>query len=205
MHGNAIAAAGALGLGLCGAIVGSRLLVATYGHDVATLCNAEAESGFLIGRNAARVTTWTQEHMRTPEGGYLLAALRNLPVEQRATWLEGRALAAGFSSCPTARSYRELSRRWIAKEDLQHLCSTATFPDFEKLDGPARLQAIAEWFDAHAPTDDAHLLASYVLEAKDATGRAERLREAAIGSGILTCDIAKILPVPVATSCGPGP
>jgi hypothetical protein len=203
MHGSAIAAAGAFGLALCGAIVGSRLFAATYGHDVATLCNAESESGFVIGRNAARVTTWTQDHMRTPEGGYLLSALRNLPIGERAPWLEGRALAAGFSSCPTARSYRELSRRWMAKEDLQHLCSTATFPDFEKLDRPARLQAIDEWFDAHASTDDAHLLAAYVLDAKDAPGRAERLREAATGVGVLTCDIAKILPMPVAESCGP--
>jgi hypothetical protein len=203
MHGNAIAAAGAFALGLCGAIVGSRLFAATYSHDVATLCNAEAESGFVIGRNAARVTTWTQDHMQTPEGGYLLASLRNLPIDQRAPWLEGRARAAGFSSCPTVRSYAELSRLWIAKEDLQHLCSTATFPNFEKLEGPSRLQAIDEWFDAHASTDDPRLLSSYVLGAKDVAGRSERLREAANGLGILTCDIARILPMPVATACSP--
>ncbi len=195
--------AGTLGIFLVGVIVVGKLLGATYAHDVATLCNAESTSGFLVGKNAARVTMWAQEHLQTGDGGRLLSALRDLPLDQRAKCLERESQAVGLSTCPMVRAYEELYDRWRVKQELQHLCSITTFPDLDKLDIPERLQLVEEWLTLNASTVEARLLGSRLSRAETAAAGAELLRDAASDAGILTCDVAKVLAVPVAQSCGP--
>jgi hypothetical protein len=184
-------------------VVADRLLGATYAHDVATLCNAEANSGFATRRNAARLTRWTQSHMQTAEGGRFLASLRDLPLDERAGWLEQRSRAAGLSSCSMVASYEELARRWRSKQELQRLCSAFSFPDLEKLDPLERIQVIDEWIALNATTPEVRLLGSRLRRTATAAARAELLRDEAGDFGILTCDVAKVLPVPIAQSCGP--
>jgi hypothetical protein len=194
---------GTLGILLGGGIVVSKLRGATYARDVATLCNAESASGFSLGKNAARVTTWAQEHLQTSEGGRLLGSLRDLPLAERAKWLERESRGVGLSTCPMVTAYDELDGRWRAKQELQHLCSITTFPDLDKLDVPERLQLLEEWLTLYASTAEARRLESRLGRAETADVGAELLRDAANDSGILTCDIAKTLAVPVAQSCGP--
>ncbi len=189
---------------LLGVIIAvSKLLRATVAHDVETLCNAESASGFAVSTNAARVTTWTQDHLMTGEGGRLFAALRDLPLDERAQWLRQRSHAAGISSCPMVSVYDEVARRWRSTEELQHLCSTATFPDLEKLDDPERLQVVEEWLTLHASTGEARLLGSRLNGVDTVAAASELMRSAASDLGILSCDVAKILTVPVIESCGP--
>jgi hypothetical protein len=185
------------------AVATAKLLGATYAHDVATVCNAESASGFVMSRNAARVSQWTQDQLRTPEGGRLLAALRDLPLAERPRWLEERSRAAGVSNCPMVQVYDELSREWDARRELQRLCSTATFPDLERLDEAGRRQVIDEWFELHGVTAQARSLRSRLRGTQKPAGRAEVLSDAANGLGVLTCDVAKILATPVSQSCDP--
>lgn len=192
-----------LGAFLGGAVVADRLFGATYAHDLATLCNAEAESGFAMKRNMARVTAWSQDHIQTAEGGRALASLRDLPLEERAGWLQQRSRAAGLSSCSMVGAYEELAGRWRSKQELQRLCSAFTFPDLEKLAPAERVQVIDEWFVLHASTPDVRLFGIGLDRREKAAERAARLRDEATDFGILACDVAKILPVPVAQSCGP--
>jgi hypothetical protein len=194
---------GILATALGVAVAAAKLLGATYAHDVATVCNAESASGLVTSRNAARVSQWTQDHLRTPEGGRLLAALRDLPLDERARWLEERSRAAGLSNCPMVKVYDELSREWNTRRELQRLCSTATFPDLDTLDEAGRRQVIDEWFELHAVTAQALSLRSRLRGTQKPAGRAEVLRDAATGLGVLTCDVAKILATPVSQSCGP--
>jgi hypothetical protein len=194
---------GTLGMLLCGTIVVSKLLGATYARDVATLCNAESASGFSVWKNAARVTTWAQERLQTGEGGRLLASLRDLPLDERAQRLERESRAVGLSTCPMIRVYDELYGRWRAKQELQHLCSATTFPDLDKLDVPERLQLLEEWLMLNASTAEARWLGSRLSHAETAAAAAELLRDAANDSDILTCDVAKVLEGPDAQSCGP--
>jgi hypothetical protein len=193
----------ALGALLGGVVIADRLLGATYAHDLATLCNAEAASGFATGRNAARLNTWTQDHMQTAEGGRFLASLRDLPLDERAGWLEQRSRAAGLSSCSMVTAYEELARRWRSKQELQRLCSSFSFPGLEKLDPLERLQAIDEWLALNASTSEVRLFGSRLRRTETPAERAELLRDEAGDFGILTCDVAKILPLPITRSCDP--
>jgi hypothetical protein len=193
----------ALGSILGAAVVADRLLGATYAHDVATLCNAEADSGFAAGRNAARLTTWMQDHMQTAEGGRCLGSLRDLPLDERGGWLAQRSRAAGLSSCSMVAVYEELARRWRSKRELQRLCSAFSFPDLEKLEPLDRLQVIDEWFALNASTPEVRLFGSRLHQTETAADRAELLRDEAADFGILTCDVARILPLPITRSCGP--
>jgi hypothetical protein len=200
---NGVLLAGALGAALLGVAVSDRLLVATYSRDLATLCHAESESGFTMSRNTARVTAWIQDHVRTPDGGRLLASLRDRPLTERAQWLGQRAHESGLASCPMVEAYEELSGQWQSRRELQSLCSAVTFPELGTLDEDARLQVVDEWIEMHASTAVVRLLSSRLRRAGTAADRAEVLRDAASDVGVLTCDVAKILSVPVKKTCDP--
>jgi hypothetical protein len=200
---NGALLSGTLGAVLLGVVVAGRLLGARYVDDVTTLCNAESASAFTVGRNTARVTRWTWEHLKTPEGGRLLASVRDMPPPARAPWLEQRARAAGLPTCPMVRAYEDLARESEARRELQVLCSTTTFPELVMLDEDARLQEVEEWIDVHGATLLTRSLALRLRRARSARERAEALGDAAGDAGLLTCDVAKIIASPVKESCEP--
>ncbi len=200
---NGVLLAATLGAALFGVALSDRHLVASYPRDVATLCDAESESGFTMSRNTARVTAWIQDHMTTPDGGRLLASLRDRPLTERARWLEQRAHESGLASCPMVEAYEELSGQWHSRRELQSLCSAITFPDLGTLEDDARLQVVDEWIEMHASTAVVRLLSSRLRRAATAADRAEVLRDAASDVGVLSCDVAKILSVPVKKACDP--
>jgi|HubBroStandDraft_6_1064221.scaffolds.fasta_scaffold327227_1 hypothetical protein len=203
MRVSSVLFVGTFGVLLGVVIAVSKLLGATVARDVETLCNAESASGFAVHKNAARVTAWTQDHLETGEGGRLLASLRDLPLDERAPWLQQRSRAAGISSCPMVSVYDELYRQWRSKQELQHLCSAATFPDLDKLDDAERLQAIEEWLTLHASMVDSRRLGSRLSGVDSAAAAAELMRDAANDVGLLSCDVARILTVPAIQSCSP--
>jgi len=200
---NSVLLVGTLGTALLGVAVADKLFVATYPRDLATLCNAEAESGFTMSRNTARITAWIQDRLTTPDGGRLLASLRDHPLAERARWLDQRARESGRASCPMVQAYEELSAQWDSRRELQSLCSTVTFPDLGTLDEGTRLQAVDEWIETHASTTVVRSLSSRLRRAGTPVDRAEMLRHAASDVGVLTCDVAKILPVSVKKACDP--
>jgi hypothetical protein len=196
------ALSGVVGVLLLGAAVAYKLLGSTYAHDVVTLCNAEAASHLTVSSDTARLTIWIQEHLATPEGGRLFASLRDRPLPERGLLLQRESQVVGLETCPLVHAYDDLSRRWDGRREMQDLCSNTTFPELAMLDESSRLQALEEWIDAQGSTPVSLALAAKLREATTAVDGATRLRDAAADVGVLTCDVAKTLLVPVTLSCG---
>jgi hypothetical protein len=182
------------GLALLAAVVLWRLGRATPRADLETLCNAEGLSGFTLRHDRPALAQWTLAHLATPEGNELFAALSDEAFGDRARRLEQEATAAGVRPCPLVRSFDEVAVDAEYRRDMQHVCSTATFPALADLDPPARLQALEEWITVQATSPRTRTFAES-LRLSDPVDRAAVLRSASRAAGVLTCDVARSLEV----------
>jgi hypothetical protein len=183
-------------LALIAGIVVWRLASASYRADVETICNAEARSGLVMGKDMQALTTWLRERLTTPGGNELLSSLDDAPMHVRAARLREVAESAGLGACPMAESYEALVVEADYRVDLQHLCSYVTFPNLADGDDAARLSALEEWIQDQAKEPRTKALAEPLRSAETPGERARVLRAASRSMGIFTCDVAKTIETP---------
>jgi hypothetical protein len=189
-------ASGLAGLAIITGIVAWRLATASYRADIETLCNAEARSGLVMGKDTQALSTWLRDHLTTPAGNELLSALDDAPISGRAARLRQVAASVGTGACPMAESYESLVVEADYRADLQHLCSYVTFPDLAHGDDAARLAALEDWIDGQAKNPRTKALAEPLRNAGTPGERARVLRQASRAMGIFTCDVAKTIEIP---------
>jgi hypothetical protein len=177
-------------------VVAWRLVGATYRADVETICSAERRSGFTLRKEMPALGEWVRAHLATAEGNELYASLGDMPMADRASRVRSEARALALGPCPMARSYEELVAEGVSREDLQRLCSFATFPGLERLDDAARLEVIEAFIASDASDARTKALAEPLREATTSEERARVLRAAAKAIDVYSCDLAKTVERP---------
>jgi hypothetical protein len=199
-EGRAFVVAGsatAAGLLLLSGIVVWRLAGPRYPSDVATICDAEARSGFTLRREMPALGDWMRGHVATPEGNLLLARLGDVPMADRGAVLRAEASAAAVVACPLADAYDALVAEGVTRADFQRLCSYVTFPDLGARGDAARLAALEQWLTTQANDPATKALADPLRVAATPAERARILRAASKEAGLLTCDIARVVETPL--------
>jgi hypothetical protein len=184
-----------LGVALLGGVVTWKLSGSTYTGDVTTICEAEARSGSLLGKDMSAVTQWVRAHLTTADGNRFFSSLRDAEIGARAERLRGEASTLRIGSCPMVRSYERLAAEAEYRGDLQRLCSAATFPDLAELDDGARLSRVEDWIDGQAASPRAKQLGG-TLRRMPPEERAGVLRAAARQIDVYSCGLAKVLDLP---------
>jgi hypothetical protein len=116
-------------------------------------------------------------------------------MNERGGKVRSEAAAQKIPSCPIAESYDTLAAEGDSRWDLQHLCSSMTFPNLAEQDDATRLRRLEEWIDKQAKSPRTKELAE-PLRAGTGADRAKVLREAAGKLDVFTCEIAKTLESP---------
>ena len=86
-------------------VIGWKLLVTTYKGDVRTICDGEADSGYLLEKDTSKVTAYVRGHLATPEGNTFFSSLSDAKLAERAKRLKTEASTLGIGSCPMVASF----------------------------------------------------------------------------------------------------
>jgi hypothetical protein len=186
-----------LGAVLLGGVVVWRLWGSSYKGDVRTVCNAEKGSGLTIEKDSPKVTQWIRGNLETPEGNTFFSTLNDMRLSERAKRLEAEAASQKIAVCPMVTAYEQLTAEGEYRTDLQHLCSSLTFPKLAELDDDDRLARIGDWLDKQAKSPRTKELAD-PLRAAPPGGRGKLLRDTATKMDVFSCDVAKTLDSPQA-------
>jgi hypothetical protein len=195
---------GTMGSVLLGAVVAWKLLGSSYRADVETICNAEPRSGFTVQHELQKLTQWVRANLETPEGNQLFSSVTEAHLTERAKRLKSEASAQNVASCPLVASYEQLAAEGEYRADLQHLCSSLSFPHLIELDDAGRLAKLVEWIDAQARSPRTKELSAQLGQAPPPE-RAKLLRDAAGKVDVFTCDTTKVLDSPQAAPKPAGP
>jgi hypothetical protein len=182
---------------LLGGVVVWRLWGSTYKTDVRTICNAEKGSGFTIEKDTPKVAQWIRGNLETPEGNTFFSTLSDTRMSERAKRLQTEADSVKLAACPMVTAYEQLTAVGEHRSDLQHLCSSLTFPKLAELDDEERLARLEDWLDKQAKSPRTKELADPMRTAPPA-GRGKLLRDTASSMDVFTCDVAKTLDSPQA-------
>jgi hypothetical protein len=193
-----------IGVVLLGGVVGWKLLGSTYRADLEAICNAEQGSGFTIQKDTPKVTAWIRAHLATAEGNELFSSLSDARLVDRAKRLKEESSSRNVAPCPMIASYERLAAEGEYRGDLQHACSSMTFPRLAELDDGARLDKIEEWVDTQAKSPRTKELAAQ-LQRAPAPERGKVLRDTAGNMDVFSCEVAKILESPQAPPKPSGP
>jgi hypothetical protein len=199
-----VGAIAALGCLLFATVVARRLVVSTYRADLETICFAETRSGRSLDESLAVVTRWVRERLTTPEGNAFYGELGLAPFEERGSRLEREAAAQGITRCPLVASLRRVAAEAEYRSDLQHLCSSVTFPGLREADDDGRFSLLDGWIGAQRRSARTGELGD-LLRQSAPEDRPRRLRDAARAAGILSCEIARWLEAPVPTDAAVPP
>ena len=186
-----------VGAVLLGGVVVWRLWGSTYKGDVKTICNAERGSGFTIDKDMPKVTQWIRANLETPEGNTLFSTLTDTRLTERGKKLQAEATALKLAACPMVSAYDRLAAEGEYRTDLQHLCSSLTFPRLAELDDDERLAKIEDYIDKQAKSPRTKELAE-PLRSAPAAGRAKVLRDIAMAMDVFSCETARTLDTPQA-------
>jgi hypothetical protein len=185
------------GLVLVGGVVAWKLLGSSYKGDVETICNGEKGSGFTVAKDMSKVTQYVRSHLATPEGNELFSTLSDAKLVDRAKRLETEASTLKIGSCPMVAAYQQVAAEGDYRADVQHLCSTVTFPKLSEQDDDARLARLEEWIDKSAKSPRTKELAEPLRQGTPAD-RAKLLRDTGNKIDVFTCDVAKVVESPIA-------
>jgi hypothetical protein len=192
-----------VGLVLVGGVVAWKLLGSTYKGDVETICNGEKGSGFTVSKDTSKVTQYVRAHLATPEGNELYSTLADAKPADRAKQLESAAATLKITPCPMVAAYQQVAAEGEYTSDVQHLCSSLTFPKLAEQDDDARLAQIEAWIDHEAKSPRTKELGE-ALRRGGPADRARLLREKGNDVRVFTCDMARVLEGPVVVK-GKGP
>jgi hypothetical protein len=185
-----------LGAVLVGGVIAWKLLGTSYKHDVETICNAEKGSGYGMDHDASKVGQWVKDHLGTPEGNQLFAAISESKLVERSKKLKDAASDQGVSPCPITASYEQLAAKGEARADVQHLCSEISFPRLMSADEPGRLDMLLKWIDQSAKSPGTKDIGAALQKAAPGAERAQVLTDAASKLDIFSCGNAKTLATP---------
>jgi hypothetical protein len=185
-----------LGVVLVGGVVAWKLLGASYKHDVETICNAEKSSGFSADKETAKLGEWLRARLGTPEGNELYSSIADAKVADRAKLLRDASEQQQVSPCPLVPTYERLAADADYRNDLQHLCSSFTFPKLLASDDDARLQMLEDWIDKSTLSPRTKELADPLRQAATGADRAKVLRDVATKLDVFSCENAKTLETP---------
>ena len=185
-----------IGVVVVGGVIAWKLIGTSYKHDVETICNAEKGSGLSVEHETSKLSAWIRDHLGTPEGNELYSAINEAKVAERAKKLQDEADKLHVSPCPITASYQQIAATGDARSDLQHLCSTMTFPKLLASDDDTRLTMLENWIDAAAKSPRTKDLGAALKQAPVGPARAKVLRDAANALDVFTCENAKSLESP---------
>ncbi|HEY3821517.1 MAG TPA: AgmX/PglI C-terminal domain-containing protein [Polyangiaceae bacterium] len=195
--------------GLAGAllvfgVIGWKLLGSTYKADVHTICNGEADSGYMLDKDTSKVTAYVRQHLTTPEGNTFFSALSDAKLVERAKRLKSEAGTLGIASCPMVAAFEKAAAEGDYRADIQHLCSNVAFSHLAEQEDAARLQRLEDWIDQSAKSPRTKDVGDALRKAATPADRANLLRDDANKVDIFTCDLAKTLEGPVMPAKGKG-
>jgi hypothetical protein len=168
----------------------------SYKSDIATICDAEAQSGAKVIEHQATVQRWIPSHLVTPEGNAWFKELSDKPLPERRDALASEAGRNGIKPCPLADGYGALASKNSYLGDLGDLCTVGTVAKLGALEHPERMERLSKWATT-AKTEQAKALVAK-LGQLPAEGRGAAMRAAATEQGLLHCDTADILDKPPA-------
>ena len=185
-----------VGVVMVGGVIAWKLLGTSYKRDVATICNAEKTSGLSIDTELSKVTAYVRDRLGTPEGNEVYSALGEAKVADRPKKMQDEADKAHVSPCPLVKSFEQMAAQADARSDLQHLCSSVTFPKLIASEDPSRLKMFGIWVDKAAKSPRSKELLAQLEAAPAGPVRAAVLRDAAGKANVFACDNAKTLETP---------
>jgi hypothetical protein len=190
-----------LGVVLVGGVATWKIVGSTYKGDVETICNGEAGSGFTMGKETSKVTTYIRSHLATPEGNTLYSTLSDARLMDRAKALQDEASKLHIGSCPMVASFERMAAEGEYRSDVQHLCSNIAFPNLGQQEEAGRLQMLEDWIDKNAKSPRTKEIGAALRQGGPAD-RATLLRTTAGSLDIFTCDLAKTLEGPLLPAKG---
>ena len=185
-----------VGVLMVGGVVAWRLVGTSYKHDLETICNSEKGSGLSTDKETAKLSQWIRDHLGTPEGNETYSAITDSKVADRAKKLQDEADKAHVSPCPLVQSYQQLAAASEARSDVQHLCSTLSFPKLLASDDATRLTMVQQWADTSAKSPRTKELLDQLRQAPAGPERAKVLRDAAGKLDVYSCENAKSFEAP---------
>ncbi|HEY6458665.1 MAG TPA: AgmX/PglI C-terminal domain-containing protein [Polyangiaceae bacterium] len=185
-----------LGVVLVGGVAAWKILGSSYKGDIETICNSEAGSGFTMGKDTSKVTTYIRAHLATPEGNTFFSSLSDARLMDRANQLKLEAGKLHLGSCPLVASLERMAAEGEYRSDVQHLCSNITFPTLGQQEDAGRVQMLEDWIDKSAKSPRTKELGAALRQGGPAD-RATLLRTTAGSLDIFTCDLAKTLEGPL--------
>jgi hypothetical protein len=188
---------GVIGVVLFGAIVVWKLWGSSYAGDVRAICDAEKGSGFTIAKDAPKVTQWIRANLDTPEGNTFYSTLNDTRLAERGKRLQAEADSLKLPACPLVAAYERLDAEAEYRADLQHICSSLTFPKLAELDDDGRLAAVEDWIDKLAKSPRTKELGA-ALRSAPAAARPKVLRDTGTDLDVFSCETARILEGPQA-------
>jgi hypothetical protein len=188
-----------VGVVLVGGVIAWKLLGTSYSRDVQSICNAEQLSGHPADKEPSKMSSWLRDHLGTPEGNELFSSVADSKVGDRSKVLQDGADKAHVNPCPLVATYQRLAAEADYRVDVQHLCSTFTFPKLLAGDDATRLQMLEDWIDKNAISPRTKDLADPLRQASTGADRAKVLRDAATKMDVFSCENAKTLEAPTPT------